>query len=83
MKQKKMPSIILASILFVATVLPTGCFKENYGQCFVTLAPDWSARTEGLDTPSGYIVMTDGYTAGGDGHSQGNLTNPIFTLVPR
>lgn len=50
-----------------AALTLAGCLKQEPAPCFVTLAPDWSARTEGVDPPAEWTVRVGDYTAEADG----------------
>jgi hypothetical protein len=60
---RRTPTTICATILTVAAFISTACVKEEARDCFVTITPDWTKRTEGIDPPTTYTVRVDDYSA--------------------
>jgi hypothetical protein len=52
-----------AAIAAIVLSISTGCVEEKPVDCSVTITPDWSNRSVGIDPPGSYTVMLDDYTA--------------------
>jgi hypothetical protein len=66
-----------------AFIISTGCVNEKPEDCFVTITPDWSKRTSGVDVPGVWRVLLDDYAASADtpshtvGHRFAPATYPL------